>query len=388
MSWFTDLAGKAENILNKIDQNAATVLQQQSVPTKFSSHPDDEVLIDIKTETSTLLTPSKRSMQLSSQLSSKKLLLRAEPGDSVDEKPDNDNTATDDRRSIHSTSRRSSSSRAADEGTVIEVPQMTVSSTLLSSMKGTVGFEQELAAMKIVLSEVKSERDELKAELESVLTQLKLINKQSLVDELDAKCEQLAIEKELLADKIDNVVRSNENYIKSISDLELKLSKSQQSESDLANKLNWAKRETEQTAIELQQYRSRAQSTLQMKDKIIEQLKANDHSEDGTMSVSRINSIEIENLQEERNGLLEEVRIQSEQLEQIRRYVEKLENVQRDQEVEFDRKVNVLNGNLRLEETKWTQFESESKAQMKELSSVKDEMKRLQSEYSNKIREK
>lgn len=388
MSWFTDLAGKAENILNKIDQNAATVLQQQSVPTKFSSHPDDEVLIDIKTETSTLLTPSKRSMQLSSQLSSKKLLLRAEPGDSADEKPDNDNTATDDRRSIHSTSRRSSSSRAADEGTVIEVPQMTVSSTLLSSMKGTVGFEQELAAMKIVLSEVKSERDELKAELESVLTQLKLINKQSLVDELDAKCEQLAIEKELLADKIDNVVRSNENYIKSISDLELKLSKSQQSESDLANKLNWAKRETEQTAIELQQYRSRAQSTLQMKDKIIEQLKANDHSEDGTMSVSRINSIEIENLQEERNGLLEEVRIQSEQLEQIRRYVEKLENVQRDQEVEFDRKVNVLNGNLRLEETKWTQFESESKAQMKELSSVKDEMKRLQSEYSNKIREK
>ena len=29
MSWFTDIAGKAENLLNKIDQNAATVLSEQ-----------------------------------------------------------------------------------------------------------------------------------------------------------------------------------------------------------------------------------------------------------------------------------------------------------------------------------------------------------------------
>lgn len=375
MSWLTDLAGKAENILNKIDQNAATVLQQ-SVSTKPSSYPND-VLIDIKNEIS---TPIKRNS------SSKKLLLRADPSDVVDDK-DSENT-TDDRRSLNSMSRRSSSSRAADEGTVIEVPQMSVSSSLLSSMKGTVGFEQELAAMKIVLSEVKSERDDLKAELESVLTQLKQMNKQSLIDELNAKCEQLDAEKELLADRIENLELSNDNYVKSINDLELKLSKSQQSESDLANKLDWAKRETEQAAIELQQYRSRAQSTLQMKDKIIEQLKEKHSTDDTTISSSRINSIEIENLRLEKNSLLEEIRVQSEQLEQIRRYVEKLENVQRDQEMEFDRRVNVLNGNLRLEETKWLQFEAESKAQMKELSSVKDEMRRLQIESSNKIKEK
>lgn len=374
MSWFTDLAGKAENILNKIDQNAATVLQQ-SVPTK-STHPD-EILIDINNETPTSSTPIKRTMTLSS----KKLVLRADPGDTLDEKFDNDNIATDDRRSINSMSRRSSSSRAADEGTVIEVPQMSVTSSLLSSMKGTVGFEQELAAMKIVLSEVKLERDDLKAELESVLTQLKNVNKQSLVDELEYRCEQLATEKELLEDKITNLQRSNDNYIKSISDLELKLSKSQQSESDLANKLDWAKRETEQIAIELQQYRSRAQSTLQMKDKLIEQLKEKDNTADAMISVTKINSLENQNL-------LEEIRVQSEQLEQIRRYVDKLENVQRDQEMEFDRRVDVLNGNLRLEETKWMQFETESKAQMKELSSLKDEMKRLQIENSNKIREK
>lgn len=381
MSWFTDLAGKAENILNKIDQNAATVLHH-SVTTK-SSHPND-TQIDIKNETSTLLTPVKRTMPLSS----KKLLLRVDPGDTADDKLDNDNIATDDRRSINSMSRRSSSSRAADEATVIEVPQMSVSSSLLSSMKGTVGFEQELAAMKIVLSEVKSERDDLKAELESVLTQLKIMNKQSLVDELDGKCEQLAIENALLADKIVSLERSTENYVKSISDLELKLSKSQQNENDLANKLDWAKRETEQTATELQQYRSRAQSTLQMKDKIIEQLKVKDNPEDATISVNRINSFEMENLKVEKNGLLEEIRVQSEQLEQIRRYVEKLENVQRDQEIEFDRRVNVLNGNLQLEEAKWMQFETENKTQMKELSSVKDEMKRLQIEFSNKIRDK
>lgn len=376
MSWFTDLAGRAENILNKIDQNAATVLQQQHSASTISSHND--ILIDIKNETPTVSTPMKRGMPLSS----KKLLLRMDPVDTVnDERFDNDNTITDDKRSVHSMSRRSSSSRAADEGTVIEVPQMTVSSTLLSSMKGAVGFEQELAAMKIVFSEVQSERDDLKGELESALTHLKVI------DELNAKCERLVMEKELIAEKVDSLERSNSNYIKSISDLELKLSKSQVSESDLTNKLDWAKRETEETKKELQQYRSRAQSTLQIKDKIIEQLKEKD-TEDGSVSVTRINSIEVENLKMEKKNLLEEIRVQSEQLEQIRAYVEKLENVQRDQEREFDRRVNTLNGNLRLEETKWMQFENDSKAQMKELASVKDEMKLLQIEYSNKIREK
>lgn len=373
MSWFTDLAGKAENILNKIDQNAATVLQQQQ---SVAAHPDER-LTDVKIESSTSPTPTKRPV--------KKLLLRAAADpETVDEITENDNTPTDDRRSIGS--RRSSSSRAADEGTgtVIEVPQMSVSPALLSSMKGSIGFEQELAAMKIVLSEVKSERDDLRAELES------LLNKQSLVDDLDAKCEQLANENELLADKISNLERSNENYVKSISELELKLSKSQQNENDLISKLDWAKRESEQSAMELTQYRSRAQSTLQMKDKIIEQLKEKEQMDDtdGTISSNRINSFEVENLKAEKNGYLEEIRVQSEQLMQIRAYVEKLENVQRDQEKEFDRRVNALNGNLRLEETKWMQFETESKAQMKELTSVREEMNRLQVEYSSKIREK
>ncbi|KAJ6636387.1 Golgin-84 [Pseudolycoriella hygida] len=375
MSWFTDLAGKAENILNKIDQNAATVLQQSA--TTKALHSEKEILIDRKPEPSSNTTPIKRTQ------SAKKLLLKPNPDDDLDD------LVSDDRRSVNSMSRGSSSSRAADEATsVIEMPQTSVSSSFLSSMSGTIGFEQELAAMKIVLSEVKLERDDLKAELESVLTQLKAMNKQSLIDELGDKCEQLTAEKEMLADKIENLERSNENYVKSISDLELKLSKSQQSESDLSNKLEWAKRECEQTATELQQYRSRAQSTLQMKDKIIEQLKQKDHASDATISANRINSFEIENLNAEKNALLEEIRVQGEQLEEIRRYVEKLENVQRDQEMEFDKRVNVLNGNLRLEETKWMQYETENKLQMKELSSVKDEMKRLQIEYGNKIREK
>ncbi len=374
MSWFTDLAGKAENILNKIDQNAATVLQQ-SVTNPSTTYPD-ESLIDYKMETSTSLTPA---IQRPMKLSSKKLLLRADPGDTADETSENDNNTPDDRQSVSSLS----SSRAADEGgTVIEVPQMSVSPSLLSSMKGKIGFEQELAAMKIVLSEVKSERDDLRAELESIL------NKQSLVAELDARCDQLTNENDQLSYTIENLQRSNENYVKSISDLELKLSKSQQNETDLFNKLDWAKRESEQTAIELQQYRSRAQSTLQMKDKIIEQLKTKDNPEDGTIWANRINSIEVENLKAEKNGLLEEIRVQSEQLEEIRRYVAKLENVQRDQEMEFDRRVSALNGNLQLEETKWMQFETESKAQMKELASVKDEMNRLQIDCSKKIRDK
>lgn len=383
MSWFNDLAGKAENILNKIDQNAATVLQ--STNTKSTTYPVESVSDDVRSGISSTSTPTKRIVPITS---SKKLSLKQDPSDPADEATENDNTAADDRHSVSSLSRRSSSSRAGDEGTVIEVSQTSVSPSLLSSMKGTVGFEQELAAMKIVLCEVKTERDELKAELESALTQLKVVNKQSVIAELEAKCEQLLREKELMAGDVDNLKRSNENYIKSISELETRLSKSQQNENELASKLDWAKRESEQSAIELQQYRSRAQTTLQMKDKIIEQLKEKDNSDDGSMSTHRINSMEVENLKAENKGLLEEIRVQSEQLEQIRRYVEKLENLQRHQELEFDRKVKELNGDLRSEETKWMQFETDSKAQMKELASVKSEMNRLQIEYSNKIRDK
>lgn len=174
--------------------------------------------------------------------------------------------------------------------------------------------------------------------------------------------------------------------------MESKLSKLNQSEADLLSKLSWAKQETEQSQYELQQYRSRAQSTLQMKDKLIQQLKCDHQMEAGNRSANvaqlTTESIELENMKTERAGLLEEIRIQNDQLEQIRRYVDKLEHVQKEQQNEFQDKLKLVNKNLKSEEQKWMQYENDNKSHVQELTMVREEMTRLQKEYANKIHQK
>lgn len=167
------------------------------------------------------------------------------------------------------------------------------------------------------------------------------------------------------------------------------MSKLHQSEIDLRGKLEWAKQESEQANYELQQYRSRAQSTLQMKEKLIEQLKLGTVDEstpaNGPVASNNTHSIEMEHLRAEKVGLLEEIRIQNDQLEQIRRYVDRLETVQKDKQHEFDGKLREVNENLRSEELKWRQYESENKVQLRELAMLREEMSRLQSDYASQI---
>lgn len=187
----------------------------------------------------------------------------------------------------------------------------------------------------------------------------------------------------------EQLEKSNFNYVKSISELETKLSKLHQSEVDLRGKLEWAKQESDQANYELQQYRSRAQSTLQMKEKLIEQLKLGAVDEgtptNGPVAAKITHSIEMEHLRAEKVGLLEEIRMQNDQLEQIRRYVDRLEEVQKDKQHEFDGKLREVNENLRSEELKWRQYESENKVQLRELAMLREEMSRLQSDYACQI---
>ena len=44
MSWITDFAGKAEELLNKIDQNAATVIQEAKAANVSSKEQLNEVI--------------------------------------------------------------------------------------------------------------------------------------------------------------------------------------------------------------------------------------------------------------------------------------------------------------------------------------------------------
>lgn len=163
-----------------------------------------------------------------------------------------------------------------------------------------------------------------------------------------------------------------------------------QIENETTTKLEWAKKEAEQAVNELQQYRSKAQKTLQMKDQLIDELKTNKghHKEMDTTSLSSAKSLEIKNLKSENSNIIDERNMLAKQLEDIRIYVDKLETMQKDQQIEFEKRLNLLNLNLKQDERKWIQYEDEYRAQVKELQSVRDEMNRLQIEFSIKLKEK
>lgn len=172
--------------------------------------------------------------------------------------------------------------------------------------------------------------------------------------------------------------------MKSISELESKVGKCAQSEMDLRTKLEWAKREADQANNELQQYRSRAQTTLQMKDKLIEELKLG--SNNGSAATQK-HSIEHEQMMavaSEREAA-EECR---RQVAETRRYVEQLENGQREQRTEFERAIDAAIEQQRTAEMKCRQVEAEAKVQQREMTMVREEMARLQADYVAQMHKK
>lgn len=228
MSWLQDLAGKAENILNKIDQNAATVLHHQQKSDQVTEQLIDDSgnhLIEVKCEQSVPksgITASLRDDRPVGFTPKNMLSLKKSPAvkrpptiepvvavyptidpdifDDVEKIP---MASTTTKSSSNSTSRRSSLSSRGDR-TVIETeqngaanPAMTLSST--SSVTSAGGnIDPELIALKIVLNEIKTERDECKDELETLREQINNANTRSVIKDLQGVCVQLREEQDSL----------------------------------------------------------------------------------------------------------------------------------------------------------------------------------------------
>lgn len=226
MSWFQDLAGKAENILNKIDQNAATVLQQQQKDEKDEYFKSNATLVEIKCENehfqqqqaSSPIMQKPRSSALSLKKSpsiGSNIAINYPPQTQIkiEEPPQSSQQHTHEIDDIldkplpsNSTSRRSSFSSKAD-GTVIEngsnksVVPATVTPAISRSTQFSINAEQELSAVKIVLNDIKSERDEIKEELESLREQVKNENSHYIIKELEEMCLQLKADTTVLRQK-------------------------------------------------------------------------------------------------------------------------------------------------------------------------------------------
>lgn len=180
MSWIS----KAENLLNKIDKSAAVVLQQE----KNEVPGPAPVVIQIQ------------SPQVPKAPSSKNVLILSK---STPKKPTK-NDLEDSRwetMSEKTASRRSSISSRHD--TVIDKNEDQKSEHMKGSVSSaslnSFSVEKELAATKILLSELRSENNELKGELDSLMEQTKANADPEKVLELENVCAVLTEEKRELA---------------------------------------------------------------------------------------------------------------------------------------------------------------------------------------------
>lgn len=171
MSWIA----KAENLLNKIDQSAANVLQQR-----------EEILADNPAVIAQQIPkiPSSRNVMILSKVTPKKVTK-------------NDEWET---KSETNLSRRSSISSKHE--TVIDKSEDQKSAQLKESSSNaslnSFSVEKELSDTKILASELRSENNELKGELESLMEQVKVNGNAVKLQELENLCAVLMEEKKEL----------------------------------------------------------------------------------------------------------------------------------------------------------------------------------------------
>lgn len=434
-SWFSELAGKAENILNKIDQNAANVLKNENggerdqlLEIKCNGDVVDSPKSDNKLDVTQLSASIKRNYStnaLKLPRSQKKLqsvspdrkshLDQSTPQPAKNESNlQNIVNVDDDLLSVTTTmqsnasnsSRRSScSSRTEGFQTVIEYPiekresqlkngtAMHTSSSSNSLQNVVTDEKNELMATKIVLAQVKCERDKLKADILDLENQLETAECNDLIAELTATCDKLTSDNEQLIQKLEKIEQINSTYIKTNSELETTLAKLHQTELDSREKMQWTKNEAEQAAFELQQYRSRAQTTLQMKDDIIAELRAA-NVKNGTTDTddaeidSQCKQHEWLKMTKERETFLEEIKMLRNQLDASKQFINSLELKYHDTESRFNDNEKSLTTALKQEKLRYNQLEDTLRAQANELNVVRDELKRQQILASTQLHEK
>ncbi|XP_055325732.1 golgin-84 [Sitodiplosis mosellana] len=425
-SWFSDLAGKAENILNKIDQNAASVLKNDTN--------DRDQLIEVKTGDDVVDngnhekkikmangSPAIRSITsnaLKLPKTPKKTLytpIERQPADIEEvsikyESKLNNIVNGDDGAKLNlpsnasNSSRRSScSSRTEGIQTVIEYPIAKHSTDTLNvnggdpmqtstgSLHSSVEDKNEMMASRIIVTQMKTERDQMKTEIADLKNQLVMAKKEDLVSEITATRDLLATDKESLQRKLDELEEANNGYVKTISQLEVSVAKMHEATMDLNEKLTLAKTETEQAVFELQQYRSRAQHTLQMKDELIAELKsfhAKGETTDDTDIDAQCKQIELATMKQERDTFFEENNMLRNQLNANKQIIHSLESKIHEIEMRSSESEKSLSNALKQEKLKSSQLEETMRTQAKELKVVRDELKRQQTITSTKLHEK
>ncbi|XP_004518036.1 golgin-84 [Ceratitis capitata] len=405
MAWISGLAGKAENILNKIDQNAASALQVSSTsPTGADTDDSESILGTMRRNL------SNSNLQIKSNFSPLKVKNAGLTSFSkVEGDPEAINLPSTTglpepiakiEWNINSeVSSRRSSVNSHPDAIAIDVEDTNQKHDILRKVATEGSFlsgtpeGNELMAFKIALNEVTGERDDLRARLITISRD----NEKSILlkklEGMESLLQRLTDERDQAQNELSKSQSTQNSYMHSISELETNLAKLQQEYLEAAHKLQMQMKETEQQRKELQEYRVKAQYSLQMKDALIAELKANGVTVGTNASYedesdSRLLQMEFETLRHEQQQTLEENSTLRMQLKELRRdwqvineqHTEYLQNARITEEA--------LRKELRAERERLLSTESEQRVQAQELIKLRQQLSNQMAASATRLQEK
>ncbi|EDV92516.1 golgin-84 [Drosophila grimshawi] len=360
-SWITGLAGKAENILNKIDQNAATALHTEAGPALDAMK---NSLTSSTQSLKTTLSPAKRA---------------------------NSNSSTPMSLSMVG----NSASSAKSEGSHVMTTELrrklpTSASFSVNPDSGNGMDTHELAAFKIALNEITSERDELRFRLDELNHDNENFALRQRVQELETLIKNLSDESDKAKNELNEAQTAHMAYVHSISELETNLAKLQQEYMSTAHKLQMQTKETDQQRLELQEYRAKAQRALQSKDALIAELKQNPIAEGAEQDLASKDS-ETRFLQIEYDAMKQELHHASEEQQKLRIQLDGYMAQERQNELELGiarQREQSLAKELRSEREHNMAIESEQRMLTQELASLRQQMSNQMAAAATRLQEK
>lgn len=365
-SWITGLADKAENILNKIDQNAATALHTEGTPAL------DAMKMSLTGSTQSLkssISPAKRSIVSS-------------------------RSSTPMSQSIVGNSASSTKSEGDSVTTMEYRHKMPISSNVSVNEDAAIGMDiHELAAFKIALNEITSERDELRLRLEELNHDSENFGLKQRAQDLENLVQNLSEERDKAANELKEAQSAHMAYVQSISELEANIAKLQQEFVTTAHKLQMQINETDQQRTELQEYRAKAQRALQAKDALIAELKTNsisqEYADEGHELATKDSEMRL--LQIEHESIKQELQHASEEQQKLRLQLDDYINQERQYKLDLSvarQREESLSKELRTAREQNLIIESEQRMLTQELSSLRQQLSNQMASAATRLQEK
>ncbi|XP_034484756.1 golgin-84 [Drosophila innubila] len=361
-SWITGLADKAENILTKLDQNAATALHTDAAPALDTMK---KSLTSSTQSLKTTLSPAKRSPNSSS---STPMSLSMVGNSASSAKSEGHNVVTTELR--HKLPTSASFSVNTDNGNNMDT--------------------HELAAFKIALNEITGERDELRMRLEELNRDSENLGLRQRAQELENQTQALSEERDKAVHELNEAQTAHMAYVHSISELESNLAKLQQEYVSTAHKLQMQIKETDQQRTELQEYRTKAQRALQAKDALIAELKANPNAEGTGQELANKDS-ETRFLQIEYDAIKQELQHANEEQQKLRLQLDDYIIQERQHELDIGiarQREQSLAKELRTVREHNVVIESEQRMLTQELSTLRQQMSNQMASAATRLQEK